>query len=314
MTSVSAVIPTYRRPDLVIEAVRSVLAQTRPPEETIVVVDGLDQETVDALRPFASQGVRTIVPDQNLGNAEARNRGINEATGEWIALLDDDDLWFETKLETQLAALSRLDTKEPILSHRFEAVNEEARFVWPRRLPEPGQHVSEYLFCRRSPSTGEGGAQTSTLLARRELFLRVPFMSGLRRYVDLDWMLRAAEAGATLHFAGGDEPLSRWMMEAGRARISNETGWRWDRQWIRHRRHLVTDRAYAAFLLTLPSLTAARAGDASALLPLIGEAVRTHRPSAGELAFHLANLSLPRPVKGWLAGRAEAARGTAKAS
>jgi glycosyltransferase involved in cell wall biosynthesis len=107
LENVSAIIPTYHRPTEVVRAVQSVLAQSHRPVEIIVVVDGRDDATVRTLRSMNERTLRVLVPDRNLGNASARNFGVSHATGEWVAFLDDDDLWMPDKLQVQLEAARR---------------------------------------------------------------------------------------------------------------------------------------------------------------------------------------------------------------
>jgi glycosyltransferase involved in cell wall biosynthesis len=104
---VSAVIPTYNRSSQVCRAIDSVLAQTVRVEEIIVVDDGSTDGTADAVRD--RYGCRVVLLEQeNAGAAAARNRGIREARGEWIAFLDSDDVWMPTKIERQFEALAAL--------------------------------------------------------------------------------------------------------------------------------------------------------------------------------------------------------------
>ncbi len=303
MPLVSVVIPTYERPDLIGAAVASALSQTMSDLEVVVVVDGGSEETIRLLSEVTDSRLRVVVPEARLGNAGARNEGVKRAEGEWIAFLDDDDEWLPGKLAVQLETADAASVREPIVSCRLVARNERASFVWPRRLPSEGERMDDYLFCRRTPGTGEGLAQTSTLLVRREFLLKVPFDDDLRRYVDLDWMLRAGAAGGTLVFPKTREPLSVWAIDEGRRRVTTSAAWTWDRDWARARRHLLSDRAYAAFLLTLASLTAAREGAREAFWPLLKEALREGRPSPAELAFHVTNSSLPAGAKAWLTAR-----------
>lgn len=302
MPLVSVVIPTYLRPDLVTRAVRSVLQQSVGDIEILVVVDGRDDESCRAIEALGDPRIRTCVPERNLGNAGARNFGIAAANGRWVALLDDDDLWYPRKLERQLARAAETEAALPVISCRFEAVSARARYVWPRSFPKPGQPVSEYLFTRRRPSV-EGAVQTSTFLAPRALFEAVAFDEALNRYVDLDWLLRAARLdGFALVFAPG-EPLSSYSIDEERRRISNESDWRRDVAWIHERRHLVTRRAYGGYLLTQASIRAERTRDRSAFLPLFADALSNGRVSAGEVVFHVANTFLPRPVRRRLTSR-----------
>lgn len=101
--SVSVVIPSYNRADLIEPTVRSILAQTHPATEILIIDDGSTDNTAEVCARFPTP-VRYI-RQENRGLPGARNRGIEEATGEWIALCDSDDLWHPRKLEVQMAAL-----------------------------------------------------------------------------------------------------------------------------------------------------------------------------------------------------------------
>jgi glycosyltransferase involved in cell wall biosynthesis len=102
--AVSVVIPTYNRSHLILRALTSVLAQTVPPREIIVVDDG---STDDTLRILGTLGDRLRVLTQpNAGGAAARNRGISEATTDWVAFLDSDDVWTPDHLARLCAAIA----------------------------------------------------------------------------------------------------------------------------------------------------------------------------------------------------------------
>ena len=307
---VSVVMPTYLRPDLAVRAARSALAQTLDALELVVVVDGRDAATVAALSVGGDSRVRLIVPEEHLGNAEARNRGVAAARAWWIAFLDDDDEWLPGKLAAQLRTAQASRHALPIVSCRMIGRNELRDFDWPRRLPRDGEAPSEYLLTRSSFFAGEGIVLTSTVFTRRELLCRVPFESSVVRYVDLDWILRASAIdGVGLEFVPDAEPLSVWNMEHGRERISNRADGAYALAWARQRRHLFTPRSYAAFLLTVASAAAARGREWGVLLPLLGEALRHGRPNLVELATHLANFLMPSGAKRRAAAWFDAARG-----
>jgi glycosyltransferase involved in cell wall biosynthesis len=304
--SVSAVIPTHLRPELVRRAVASALAQEPPPLEVVVVVDGRDGETERALAALAEPRLRVIVPAERLGSAEARNEGVRRAAGEWVAFLDDDDEWLPGKLAAQLAAARASPHELPIVSCRLLARPAGAEFLWPARAPAAGEELSEYLFLRRSPFTGEGLVQTSTILAPRELALAVPFRRELRRHEDPDWLLRAAaQPGAAVEFPPGRAPLVVWHIEDGRSRLTTAAGegWRASHRWLEEAAPLLTPRARASFLLTHASAVAAREGDRAAFVPLLRAAVRHHRPSRVDLLVHAANFLVPRRLQRALAAR-----------
>lgn len=100
---ISVVIPTYNSSPLVVEAVASVLAQTFPAYEVIVVDDGSTDDTAERMAGFSDR-VRYI-RKENGGVSTARNRGMAEATGDGIAFLDADDVWHPKKLELQKGVL-----------------------------------------------------------------------------------------------------------------------------------------------------------------------------------------------------------------
>jgi glycosyltransferase involved in cell wall biosynthesis len=129
VTTVSAVIPTRDRARLVERAVASVLAQSRPPEEVIVVDDGSRDDTVARLRSAFPAGVEVIAAGGR-GVSAARNRGIGAARGEWIAFLDSDDEWLPEKLEAQLQTLAAEGCR---LCHCDEIWIRNGRRVNPRR-------------------------------------------------------------------------------------------------------------------------------------------------------------------------------------
>lgn len=103
--TVSVIVPTYNRGDLVTQAVDSLLRQTVPPDEIIVVDDGSTDHTRAALEPFMAR-IRYI-HQENGGLAAARNRGIRESRGELLAFLDSDDLWEPRMLEAALETFRR---------------------------------------------------------------------------------------------------------------------------------------------------------------------------------------------------------------
>ncbi|MDI7218621.1 glycosyltransferase [Leptospira santarosai] len=103
MNSISVVIPTFNREDKIIKAISSVLAQTLRPKEIIVADDGSTDSTVSKIQETFSNsydGIRILFLEHK-GVSHARNRGVENATGDWIAFLDSDDEWLPEKLERQ---------------------------------------------------------------------------------------------------------------------------------------------------------------------------------------------------------------------
>jgi glycosyltransferase involved in cell wall biosynthesis len=109
---ISVIIPTFNRHELLIAAIETILAQTHPPFEIVVVDDGSSDGTGEMLQRFIDQRPDGGVPiryffQANQGPAVARNRGVTEARGEWIAFMDSDDPWSPEKLELQVRAMEQ---------------------------------------------------------------------------------------------------------------------------------------------------------------------------------------------------------------
>jgi len=105
MATISAVIPNYNRANLIGETLENLLGQSRAPDELIVVDDGSTDSSVEEIGRFGAR-VR-LIRQENAGPATARNRGLAEATGDFIQFFDSDDLCSRNKLEVQAAALER---------------------------------------------------------------------------------------------------------------------------------------------------------------------------------------------------------------
>jgi glycosyltransferase involved in cell wall biosynthesis len=196
------IIPTRNRPDLVCRAVRSALSQTFSQLEVVVVVDGFDAETVERLAQIQDARLRVLPLPESVGGSEARNVGARSARGQWIALLDDDDEWMPEKIQKQLeAAQSVVSERVVAVSQYVQRAPGQPDVIWPRRLPNAGEPIPEYMFdylCY---------FQTSTFLCSRKLFLDIPFRKGQKGFQDIEWFLRVnSDLGTRLVVIA--EPLS----------------------------------------------------------------------------------------------------------
>ena len=115
--SISVVIPAYNRAKTINYCLDSVLRQTLGPLEVLVVDDCSTDGTVDIVRAYKDSRVRCIVLEKNSGAQAARNRGIREARGEWIAFQDSDDEWLPEKLEKQIAYLAEVNFNPMVVVH-----------------------------------------------------------------------------------------------------------------------------------------------------------------------------------------------------
>ena len=167
-TAVSVVIPTVGRSTLT-RAVRSALDQSLAVVEVIVVAD-----TEGSIALPSDDRIRLLRNEFTSGPARSRQTGIDAARGTVIALLDDDDEWSRTKLESQLAAVRFEPDSDWIVSSRMSVRGPGSRLrIWPHRLIEPRQPVADYLFRVRRLGVGGAVIQTSTLCFPTDLARRV---------------------------------------------------------------------------------------------------------------------------------------------
>lgn len=181
------IIPTYNRRDLLPRALDSVLAQTVPVEEIIVIDDGSTDGTDDMLRARYGDRVR-YVWQPNAGVSAARNHGLRLAQGRYLALLDSDDLWLPTKTELQVAFLDAHPDFGMVVCD-VERVDSEYRHidVFRRRdtLREDGWVLRWVLH---NPAL----APASVLMRREVVDQLGGFNEGLRTAEDLEFHLRVA--------------------------------------------------------------------------------------------------------------------------
>jgi glycosyltransferase involved in cell wall biosynthesis len=293
---VTAVIPTRNRPLLVTQAVKSALSQSHRNMEVVVVIDGLDLRTKQALQDLNDARLQVITLPKSVGAAQARNVGVSAARGEWIGFLDDDDEWLPQKIELQLALANQSRFRFPIISCRFIAHTPNRDYIWPRRLPALGETVADYLFGRSSIFHGEGFIATPTLLARKELLVQFPLRADLKKHEDWDWMIRVANLeGVGFEFA--EQPLAAVSMGANRKGLSNSDDWQFSLNWIRERRDSVSQHAYAAFVLTVVADQAARQATLAEYLALPFESWRNGSPRLFDFLLYAGIGLFPRGAR-----------------
>jgi glycosyltransferase involved in cell wall biosynthesis len=226
---------------------------------------------------------------------------VRAAHGQWIALLDDDDEWLPNKLFEQMKVARASSEPWPIICTRVIARSPTREFTWPRRLPEPGEPLGEYLFARRGLFQGEGLVQSSMILTPRALMELVPFDERLTGHQDWDWALRAAALpGAALRFV--PEPLVVWYIEEDRSSLSRSEAWEESIVWIESVKAYVTPRAYAAFIAVVVGPRAAQAGALAAAPRLFRQLVGGGHARAIDLLIFAGVWLVPRRLRRWLRG------------
>ena len=190
---ISVVIPVFNRAALLPETFASLVAQSSPPDEVLLVDNGSTDDSARVAQVLAAGApfdTRVLTHTVARGIAPARNHGIAAARHPWIALLDSDDLWAPDKLESQRAALAA----RPGALYATTGFEE---FFCPGYTPRPGEQLK-----------ATAGVLSGSLVAHRTLFATFGlFDESLRVGEFIEWMSRVRAAAVPgIHL---DRPLLR---------------------------------------------------------------------------------------------------------
>jgi len=185
---VSVVVPTRNRSALLAMTLRSVLRQRDIDFEIIVVDEASTDDTPAVLAALGDSRIRVIHHDSAQGVSVARNRGVAEARAEWVAFLDDDDLWAPNKLTLQLNAARETGASWVYVGH--VNINMHHR-VTGGAPPLPPSALMEQLPRHNVVPGGCSGV----IVSKRALCLAGPFDSRLQPLADWDLWLRLARTG-----------------------------------------------------------------------------------------------------------------------
>lgn len=190
---VSVIIPVYGAEKFVSQTIESVLNQTYQNWEIIIVDDGSPDKSIEICQQFTDPRIR-IVRQANRGLPGARNTGIRHARGEYLALLDADDIWLPTKLEQHVAHLE--SSPQIGISFSYSAfIDEESNELGIYQMPRLLQDITPaYILCRNPIGNGSSGVM------RREVFEQIRYEDNLYGKVEdfyFDERLRKANADAT---------------------------------------------------------------------------------------------------------------------
>jgi glycosyltransferase involved in cell wall biosynthesis len=208
---ITIIIPTYKRADKLIEAIKSVLHQTYESWELIIVDDNecvsSDRISTDNIMQKYKDNPKIIYikHDDNKGACAARNTGINNANGKYVAFLDDDDLWFNDKLELQINLLERNKNLGFVYCNliNIDIVEKEINYNMKNKI--------FYDLLKRG-----AGICTSALLIKKDLLVDINgFDEALPSYQDYDLLLRLSLKCECDYV---DKPLLTY--EAGKGGIS----------------------------------------------------------------------------------------------
>lgn len=191
--TISAIIPAYNSEKYIIRTIESVLRQTRPADEIIVVDDGSTDDTAEAVQTFGDKVI--LIQQQNAGASAARNTGIKAAKGNWIAFLDADDEWVQNKLEVQADHLRKHSDLVWTMSNYFTCFcdPEHTRTVFDQgksaALLAKRDYYDDYFDAYKAGAVG----YTGTMLIRKDVLLQAGlFRPGQPRMNDEDMWFRIA--------------------------------------------------------------------------------------------------------------------------
>ncbi|MCF7954849.1 MAG: glycosyltransferase [Phycisphaerae bacterium] len=202
--TISVVIPAYNVEQCISRTIESVLAQTHPADEIIVIDDGSTDNTVEVVRSFGDKVI--LIEQENAGASLARNNGIKAAKSQWIAFLDADDEWLEEKLELQIDLLKQNPNLDWITGNYY---------LYDTQTAQKTVALTQSNLSDISNALGQGNrfndffeaymvrghGHTDTMLIKRELLIKAGmFDVDLPRINDYDMWLRVGYLKKPLGF------------------------------------------------------------------------------------------------------------------
>lgn len=167
MQKVSVIIPLYNTEAFIGKTVQSVLDQTYPNFEVLIVNDQSSDRSIEICQQFQDERIQ-ILHQPNRGPSAARNLGIRHATGDFVAFLDSDDLWRPDKLEKQVAHLNQRPTVG-ISFTRSAFIDQTDKPLSYYQMPRLTDITLDHLFCRNPISNG------SAPMLRREVLEAIQY-------------------------------------------------------------------------------------------------------------------------------------------
>ena len=207
MSLISVIIPVYNSEKTIQETLKSVLNQTFSDFEVIVINDGSQDSTLDIISSIQDSRIK-VFSYPNAGISASRNRGISQASGEFIAFLDHDDLWTPDKLESQLRALQE-NPQAAVAYSWTDLIDEASQFIKPYSHLSVTGNVHEKLLVSNFLKTA------SNPLIRKEALIQLGgFDQSICGPEDWDLFLRLA---AHYHFVAVPRPQVLYRMITGSA-------------------------------------------------------------------------------------------------
>jgi len=175
---ISIIIPVYNGQSYLAEAIKSILDQTIKEFQIIIVDDGSDDNSADIIKSFSGPIEYHYLT--NGGTAAARNFGVQNSKGSFLAFLDQDDLWTENKLEIQLSAFSKNSELDVVFGHVQQFYSPETDEIFRQNNKCPSHPMPGYL--------------PSAMLVKKDAFLNTGFFESAWQIGEwANWYVRARE-------------------------------------------------------------------------------------------------------------------------
>lgn len=203
MVKISVVIPTYNRPELLKNSINSVLSQSFPDTEIIVIDDCSTDNTQSVLGNYKDGRLKVIRNKTNMGIAAVRNIGVTNSQGKYIAFLDDDDEWLPGKLEKQLDILEGGSVNLGCVYTGILVINSDGDQVLQTTIPQYRNNIlKELLF--------QNFITTSTVVLKKACFEKVGLFDEEIPYgEDYDMWIRIAKE---FEYDFVKEPLTKYRI------------------------------------------------------------------------------------------------------
>jgi len=185
--SVSVIIPVYNGEKTIAETIKSVLNQTFSDFELIIINDGSTDGTEQVVSNFSDKRIK-LINIKNSGPSAARNKGIEEAKGEYVSFIDSDDLWSQDKIEKQLDKL--INNMEYGVAYSWTIfIDENSKYIHPLKKVDYQGNVSEKII--KGNFVGSG----SNILVKKEAVKSIGYYCISLRYgEDWDYLIRLAQS------------------------------------------------------------------------------------------------------------------------
>lgn len=245
---VSVIIPTFNSSNTIDRALKSIVEQNYHDLEVIIVDDCSLQNEIDRVKQIVKKyqerlDIDFILNSEKSNASATRNQGVKRSSGQLISFLDSDDFFLPGKLVLQVEHL--LDSEADVSFHQLYRCTISDKYEEKVTLPKVDftekTVISDYIL-----SNG-GLIQTSTLLIKKEIFIKCKFDESLRRHQDFSFVLNLAKLG--VKFAFLKKPLTHWVIdESDNCLYKKGQDLDFSLQWVASYKEMMSYKSFIAYL------------------------------------------------------------------